>query len=100
MIKSMTGYGRGEAENENYHLIVETKAVNHRFLEVALRLPKQLNPLEDMIRKTIQSSLNRGRIDVFITLEESGQKKYSLKVDNDLALVYHKSLLQVGELCQ
>ncbi len=99
MVKSMTGYGRGEAQTNRYSLLIEVKAVNHRFLEVVIRSPRQLNPLDDMIRKTVQNSLGRGRIDIFITLEESSEKKSQLKVDKELALAYYNSLLAVGQAC-
>ena len=69
MLKSMTGFGRGEYEDEKFSATVEMKTVNHRYNEVAIRLPRFLNPLEDRIRKTILRSINRGRIDVFITAD-------------------------------
>ena len=53
MLKSMTGFGRGEYEDANFSITVEMKTVNHRYNEVAIRLPRFLNPLEDRIRKTI-----------------------------------------------
>lgn len=99
MLKSMTGYGCGESQTEFYKVIIEMKSVNHRFLELAVRLPKQLNPLEDQLKKTIQARLFRGKVDVFVTLEETEAKKPTLKVDKDLALVYHNSLLQLAEIC-
>ena len=67
MLKSMTGFGRGEYEDEKFSATIEMKTVNHRYNEIAIRLPRFLNPLEDRIRKTILRSINRGRIDVFIT---------------------------------
>ncbi|MGI6360802.1 MAG: YicC/YloC family endoribonuclease [Bacillota bacterium] len=100
MVKSMTGYGRGESQSLNYSLVVEAKAVNHRFLEVVIRSPRQLNQLDDMMRKIVQGALGRGRIDLFITLEESLEKKSQLKVDKELALAYYNSLLTVGQICQ
>ena len=69
MLKSMTGFGRGEYEDEKFSATIEMKTVNHRYNEVAIRLPRFLNPLEDRIRKTILRSINRGRIDVFITAD-------------------------------
>lgn len=95
----MTGYGRGEAQNAHYKITIEVKSVNHRFLEVMLRLPRQLNPLEDALRKSVRERLLRGKADVFLTLEESETKNPALKVDNELALVYHNSLLQLAGFC-
>ena len=61
MLKSMTGFGRGEFEDANFSITVEMKTVNHRYNEVAIRLPRFLNPLEDRIRKTILKTVSRGR---------------------------------------
>ena len=97
MIKSMTGFGRGEYEDENFSITVEMKTVNHRYNEVAIRLPRFLNPLEDKIRKTILKTVNRGRIDVFINADYTSGDNCTLKVDKSLAAAYHKALQEVGE---
>ena len=57
MLKSMTGFGRGEYEDEQFSVTIEMKTVNHRYNEVAIRLPRFLNPVEDRIRKTILKSV-------------------------------------------
>ena len=85
MLKSMTGFGRGEYEDEKFSATVEMKTVNHRYNEVAIRLPRFLNPLEDRIRKTILRSINRGRIDVFITADYVNDGLCTVKVDRPLA---------------
>lgn len=97
MIKSMTGFGRGSYEEENFSVTIEIKTVNHRYSEVAIRLPHFLNPLEDKIRKTILASVNRGRIDVFISADYSSEDAVRIKVDSGLARAYHQALLEVGE---
>ena len=97
MLKSMTGFGRGEYEDESFSITVEMKTVNHRYNEVAIRLPRFLNPLEDRIRKTILKTVNRGRIDVFINADYTSSDNCSLKVDKNLAAAYHKALQEVGE---
>ena len=97
MLKSMTGFGRGEYEDESFSITVEMKTVNHRYNEVAIRLPRFLNPLEDRIRKTILRTVNRGRIDVFINADYTSSDNCSLKVDKNLAAAYHKALQEVGE---
>ncbi len=96
MLKSMTGFGRGEYEDENFSVTVEMKTVNHRYNEVAIRLPRFLNPLEDKIRKTILKTVNRGRIDVFINADYTSSENCTLKVDKNLAAAYHKALQEVG----
>ncbi|WP_302373254.1 YicC/YloC family endoribonuclease [Enterococcus asini] len=69
-MKSMTGFGRGVAENQRYTVEVEIKSVNHRFLDIQLRSPKQVNAYEQEIRKIIKERLPRGRVDVFVTVKE------------------------------
>ena len=97
-MKSMTGYGRGEAQGAEYSVMVEIRSVNHRYLELFLRLPRQLNMLEETLKKQIQSKLNRGKADVFLTLNRPGGKKIDLTLDKELAIAYHNSLKQVCEI--
>ena len=96
MLKSMTGFGRGEYEDADFSITVEMKTVNHRYNEVAIRLPRFLNPLEDRIRKTILKTVSRGRIDVFINADYTTSDNCTLKVDKNLAAAYHRALQEVG----
>lgn len=96
MLKSMTGFGRGSYEDADFSVNIEMKTVNHRYNEVAIRLPRFLNPLEDKIRKTILKTVSRGRIDVFITADYNVSGNCTLKVDKNLAAAYHKALQEVG----
>lgn len=98
VIKSMTGFGRGEYMDNEYRLIVEIKAVNHRYNEIVIRMPKNLGPLEDKIRRSVSSALVRGRIDVFITIDEYGEKKRAVRIDKELAVAYNKALDELSEL--
>lgn len=98
MLKSMTGFGRGEYLDHGHRLIVEIKAVNHRFNEIVIRMPKNLGPLEDKIRRSVSNTLVRGRIDIFIIMDEYGQKKRAVRVDKELAMAYHESLRVLAEL--
>lgn len=97
MLKSMTGFGRGEYEDANFSITVEMKAVNHRYNEVSIRLPRFMNPVEDRIRKTILKTISRGRIDVFINAEYTTSDNVTLKVDKNLAAAYHKALLDIAD---
>ena len=92
MAMSMTGFGRGEAKGYGYQFTVELKAVNHRFLEIAVRLPRTFLAFEEKIKKVIQEKVQRGRIDVFLNIAETEEKRRLVKVDKDLALSYDKSL--------
>lgn len=85
MIKSMTAYGRGEAEATNQKWVVELRSLNHRFLELSLNLPKRLWGLEDRLRKLIKSRIPRGRVEMQLTWETTGDKALALKVDPALA---------------
>lgn len=96
MANSMTGFGRGEASGDGYHFTVELKSVNHRFLEVVVRLPKIYGIFEDRIRKTIQQNVRRGRIEVYLNITETEEKKRLVKVDKDLALSYDKTLKELA----
>lgn len=98
MIKSMTGFGRGEYQDNTHRFIVEIKAVNHRYNEIVIRMPKNLGPLEDKIRRCVSNTLLRGRIDVFITMDEYGQKKRAVRIDKELAIAYNKALKDLGDL--
>ena len=97
MLKSMTGFGRGEYEDDSFSITVEMKTVNHRYNEVAIRLPRFMNPVEDRIRKTILKTVNRGRIDVFINADYNVSDVSTLKVDGNLAQAYHKALMEIAK---
>lgn len=97
MVKSMTGFGRGTYEEENFSITIEIKTVNHRYGEAAIRLPHFLNPLEDKIRKAILAAVARGRIDVFISAGYTGREAVKVMVDKSLAAAYHNALLEVGQ---
>lgn len=79
-MKSMTGYGQAAQTNEAYELNIELKSVNNRFLDLQIRMPKELNPFEALIRKIAKEKIQRGRVDVFINLTplKSGNKKVSV----------------------
>lgn len=98
MVRSMTGFGRGEGAGEPGKITVEMKAVNHRFSEVVFRMPRQFNALEDQARKLVLSQVTRGRVDVFISWEAAAKAK-GVKVDKELALAYHNALKEIaGEI--
>lgn len=98
MARSMTGFGRGEAPLAGGgRLVVEAKAVNHRFAEVVIRSPRQLAPLEEQVRRQITGRLARGRIEVFITWEQGVNQVKRLQVDKELALQYYRALKELGE---
>ncbi|MGE5544354.1 MAG: YicC/YloC family endoribonuclease [Bacillota bacterium] len=100
MIKSMTGFGRGEGSSPGYQITCEIKAVNHRYLDFNLRMSRRYNVLEDRIREKIRQYIIRGRIETFVNIEKTGESKRNIKVDNDLAMLYHNSLKDLAETLQ
>ena len=84
MLVSMTGYGQSFIKNENYRINVEMKSVNHRFSEVTIRMPRQFLFLEDRLKKSINQFVQRGKVDVFLTVEGEGLVERTLQVDWDL----------------
>ncbi|NLC06726.1 MAG: YicC family protein [Syntrophomonadaceae bacterium] len=100
MLRSMTGFGRGEAVVTGKRITVEIKSVNHRYCEVAIRLPRIYSALEEKIRRTVQARVFRGRLDVFVNVVQEGEKTALVKVDKELAMAYYNSLRELGELLQ
>lgn len=86
--KSMTGYGKGASELACQKLVVELKAVNHRFLDLNIKLPKGFTFAEDVIRKLIKDKIERGHIDVYVNYEDKRADKVAINIDYDLANSY------------
>lgn len=97
MLKSMTGYGTSEFVDENYDLSFEMKAVNHKFLDIQVKLPYFLNFCEEDIKKVVRKKLSRGRVDIFIR----GKQKFSennsvLDVNYELASAYFEAYKSIS----
>lgn len=88
MIKSMTGFGRCEISEAERKFTVEMKGVNHRYLDVNIRMPKKLNFFETSIRNLMKQYVQRGKVDVFITYEDTSESQVSLKYNAALAEEY------------
>jgi len=95
MIKSMTGYGRVEAIFDGRNIAVEAKSVNHRFLEISLRTPAALYPLEMEYKKKIGERFKRGRIDVSIRLEGDGTETSKVNLNMEVARDYFDVLTRL-----
>lgn len=100
MIKSMTGFGRCEIEEDNRKITVEIKSVNHRYLDVNVKLPKKLSFFESAVRNLIKEYIQRGKADIFITCEDFNEANFSLKYNEELAGEYLKYLQQMAEYFQ
>lgn len=97
MIKSMTGFGRCEIAEGNRKFTVEIKSVNHRYLDVNIKMPKKLNFFESAIRNLLKEYIERGKVDVFISYEDYTEDNFSLKYNEDIAAQYLAHLQQMAE---
>lgn len=97
MIKSMTGFGRAENLQENRKFTVEMKAVNHRYFDVTIKMPKKLSFFESTIRTYLKNYIQRGKVDVFITYEDFTEENVSLKYNEVIASQYLKYYRQMAE---
>ena len=92
MVKSMTGYGRGEAVLNGRSITVEIRSVNNRYLDCTVKMPRAYIFAEDGIKKKVQSEISRGKVDVFVTLEMRQAERVLVSVDEGLADGYHQAL--------
>ena len=97
MIKSMTGFGRAENLQGNRKFTVEMKAVNHRYFDVTIKMPKKLSFFESTIRTYLKNYIQRGKVDVFITYEDFTEENVSLKYNEAIAAQYLKYYRQMTE---
>lgn len=97
VIKSMTGFGRCEIAKGERKITVEMKSVNHRYLDVSIKMPKKLNFFEAAIRRELKDYIQRGKVDVFIAYEDFTQSNMCVKYNKDLAAEYMKYLGQMAE---
>jgi uncharacterized protein (TIGR00255 family) len=92
MIHSMTGFGRKQVPWVDGSITVEVRAVNHRFLEIACRLPRPLQALEEPFKKAVQQRCRRGRVDLTVTIQAGKGRGGVINLDQPLAAQYHQAL--------
>ncbi len=97
MAISMTGFGRGEFKNDNYHFLIECKTINHKYCDINVRLPRKISFLEDKIRNYVKNFVKRGRVDLYIKLDLIGSEDVNLKFDDKLATQYVNILKEIKE---
>ncbi len=97
MIKSMTGFGRCEYADESRKFTVEVKSVNHRYLDVNIKMPKKLNFFESSIRTLLKEYIERGKVDIYITYEDFTENNFALQYNSALAAQYLKYLNQMAD---
>lgn len=97
MVKSMTGFGRFELTDETKKITVEMKSVNHRYLDMNLKMPKKLSFFEASVRNLLKEYIQRGKVDIFITYEDFTENNYSLTYNKEMAALYMKYLTEMSE---
>ncbi|MBU5316291.1 YicC family protein [Clostridium bornimense] len=98
MLKSMTGFGRGIYSEDNLGFTIEMKSVNHRFLDLNIRMPRSIMATEDKIRKIVSKSLTRGKVDIFITQNNSGENSGVATFNKELGDSYFKCLTDIKKM--
>ena len=97
MIKSMTGFGRCEYAKGERRFVVEMKGVNHRYLDVNIRMPKKLNFFETAVRSLLKKYVQRGKVDIFISYEDLSESQVALKYNETLAGEYLRYFHEMEE---
>ena len=97
MIKSMTGYGKNEVTVDSREYQVEIKSINHRYLDISVKMPRALSYLEDEVKKEIQKQVSRGKIEVYITYTNTSNENNEVKINTEIAELYIKELRRLAE---
>lgn len=97
MANSMTGYGRAEVSAEGRKFTTEIKSVNNRYLDLNIRLPRQLNPFEAKIREELKKTIHRGKVDVYISCENLEDQGTKVRYNRTLAGEYLQSIRSISE---
>ena len=97
MIKSMTGYGRSEKVTPTAKCTVEIKSVNHRYLDLSIKLPRKLNMFEAEIRDVLKDYIQRGKVDVYVSFEDYSKESVNIKYNSEIAAEYVKYFAQMAE---
>ena len=97
MIKSMTGYGKSNLSKNLREYQIEIKSVNHRYLDVSIKMPKSLSYLEEEIKRIVSSNVSRGKIDVFVTFNNNSPEGRDIKINTEIAKMYIKELKNLAE---
>ena len=96
-MRSMTGCGSGKVQQDGWEVTVDLKTVNHRFLDIGMRLPRNLSFLEQTVRDSVSRRISRGHVDVFITVRRTDSSSVSVECDPELAGLYAAAAAQLSE---
>ena len=99
LLRSMTGFGRGEGTVQGRHIICELKSVNHKYFELNARITRGYLFLEDRLKAYLQSRLSRGKVDVFLQVENLEESGAQVQVNHALAEGYYSALMELKERC-
>jgi len=95
LIRSMTGFGKGEIKFPGGQIIVEMKTVNHKFFDASLKLPETITPFEDRIKEVLQKKINRGKVNVSMIYENNASKSEVVAINKKLARSYHSGIVEL-----
>ncbi|MEN8907735.1 MAG: YicC/YloC family endoribonuclease [Clostridiales bacterium] len=95
MVKSMTGYGRGEFKLDDKEFLVEIRSINHRYMDFFIRIPRKISFLEDKVRKYINSNFSRGKFEIFITYENYNDSSKDVLLDKPLTKAYINAIKEL-----
>ena len=98
MIKSMTGFGKNNLVINDRNYQVEIRSVNHRYLDINIKMPRQLTYLEEIIKKAISTKVKRGKIDVSISFENNSTEGRNVKINTEIAKMYIEQLRKLAEV--
>ncbi len=97
MIRSMTGYGKQSLSVEGREYQIEIKSVNHRYLDINVKIPKAISYLEEIIKKEISNKIKRGKIDVFVSFENNSEEGRKIEINKQLAKLYIEQLKELAQ---
>jgi len=97
MVKSMTGYGKSNLSINSREYQVEIKAVNHKYIDINIKMPRVISYLEEDIRKLVTSKIKRGKIDISISFENYSKDGNDIRINTELAKMYIQNLRQLAE---
>ena len=97
MIRSMTGFGRGEYVDDARKITVEIRAVNHRYCDIFVKMPRKYSFAEDKIKSVVKEKLYRGKIEVSVLIDNIGVSDEDVRLDKDLAAKYYRALTDLSE---
>ena len=97
MIKSMTGFGRGEYSDEISKVTVEIRSVNHRYLDIFVKMPRRYSFAEETIKTAIKNRVHRGKVEVSVSVDNIGKSDSDVRLDKELAARYYSALSELRD---